>query len=273
VVYMVAEIAGGLLANSLALLADAGHMLSDASALALALFAIWFARRQATPQHTYGYYRVEILAALINGAALIAIALFIFVEAYQRFQDPLEVRGSLMIAVASGGLVINVVGLWTLHAVREDSLNTRGAWLHVLADTLGSIQTIIAGGLILLLGWNWLDPLASLFIGLLVIYSSWSLMRQAVMVLMEGAPGHIDVDLVRDRLLVLPGVLAVHDLHVWTISSGLVALSAHVEAHRPPADVLRELRRDLAEEFGIQHTTIEFDPTETQIDDRSHLPL
>ena len=264
VLYMAAEVVGGLLANSLALLADAGHMLSDAGALALALFAIWFARRPASPQHTYGYYRVEILAALINGAALIAIALLIFVEAFQRFQDPPEVQGMLMMAVATGGLAINLVGLWTLHGVRGDSLNTHGAWLHVLADALGSVQAIVAGGLIVLLGWYWLDPLASVLIGLLVVYSSWSLMRRSVTVLMEGALGHIDVDLVRRRLLEVPGVRDVHDLHVWTISSGLVALSAHVEAHRPPADVLRELRRDLQEEFGIRHTTIEFDPTEPE---------
>jgi cobalt-zinc-cadmium efflux system protein len=270
IVYMGAEVVGGLLANSLALLADAGHMLSDAGALTLALFAVWFARRPATPQHTYGYYRIEILAALLNGATLIAIALLIFAEAFQRFRDPLEVQAGLMMAVATGGLVINLTCLWTLHGVRGESLNTRGAWLHVLADTLGSVQTIVAGGLILLLGWHWLDPLASVLIGFLVMYSSWSLICQSVMVLMEGAPGHIDVDLVRQRLLSVPGVRDVHDLHVWTISSGLVALSAHVEAHRPPADVLRELRRDLQEEFGIQHTTIEFDPTEP--DDRTDLP-
>jgi cobalt-zinc-cadmium efflux system protein len=260
--YMVAEIVGGLLANSLALLADAGHMLSDAGALALALFAIWFARRPAGPQHTYGYYRVEILAALVNGAALVAIAILIFVEAMQRFRAPQDVDAPLMIAVATGGLVINLAGLWTLHGVRGESLNTRGAWLHVMADALGSVQAIAAGALILAFGWNWLDPLASVLIGGLVVYSSWSLVRQSVMVLMEGAPGHIDVDEVRDRLGRVPGVRAVHDLHVWTISSGLVALSAHVEAQRPPSEVLRELRHDLEAEYGIRHTTIEFDPTE-----------
>lgn len=260
--YMVAEVVGGIVANSLALLADAGHMLSDAGALALALFAIWFSRRPAGPQHTYGYYRIEILAALVNGAALIAIAILIFVEAAERFRAPEPVAAPLMMAVATGGLAINLAGLWTLHGVRGESLNTRGAWLHVLADTLGSVQAIAAGALILAFGWTWLDPLASVLIALLVLYSSWSLIRQSVMVLMEGAPGHIDVDEVRDRLQRVPGVRAVHDLHVWTISSGLVALSAHVEAHRPPTDVLRELRHDLETEFGIRHTTIEFDPAE-----------
>ena len=260
--YMVAEVVGGILANSLALLADAGHMLSDAGALALALFAIWFARRPASARHTYGYYRVEILAALVNGATLIAIAVLIVVEAVERFRTPEPVAAPLMMAVATGGLVVNLAGLWTLHGVRGESLNTRGAWLHVLADTLGSVQAIVAGALILAFGWLWLDPLASVLIAALVLYSSWSLMRQSVLVLMEGAPGHIDVDRVRNRLLSVPGVREVHDLHVWTISSGLVALSAHVEAHRPPADVLRELRHDLDAEFGIRHTTIEFDPAE-----------
>jgi cobalt-zinc-cadmium efflux system protein len=260
-VYMVAEVAGGILANSLALLADAGHMLSDAGALALALFALWFARRPAGPQHTYGYYRVEILAALANGATLIAIAVLIFVEAVERLRAPQEVAAPLMMAVAAGGLVINLAGLWTLHGVRGESLNTRGAWLHVLTDTLGSVQALVAGGLILAFGWHWLDPVASVLIGVLVLYSSWSLVRQSVLVLMEGAPGHIDVDHVRDRLAQVPGVRAVHDLHVWTISSGLVALSAHVEAPRPAADVLRALRHDLEADFGIRHTTIEFDPS------------
>jgi cobalt-zinc-cadmium efflux system protein len=269
-VYMVAEIVGGLLANSLALLADAGHMLSDAGALALALFAIWFARRPAGPQHTYGYYRIEILAALVNGAALIAIAILIFVEAVERLRAPEPVAASLMVTVATGGLAINLAGLWTLHGVRGENLNTRGAWLHVLADTLGSVQAIVAGALILAFGWTWLDPVASVLIALLVLYSSWSLIRQSVMVLMEGAPGDVDVDAVRDRLRRVPGVRAVHDLHVWTISSDLVALSAHVEAHRPPDDVLRALRRDLEAEFGIRHTTIEFDPAEP--DDRTLQP-
>jgi cobalt-zinc-cadmium efflux system protein len=154
--------------------------------------------------------------------------------------------------------------------VRGENLNTRGAWLHVLADTLGSVQAIVAGALILAFGWTWLDPVASVLIALLVLYSSWSLIRQSVMVLMEGAPGDVDVDAVRDRLRRVPGVRAVHDLHVWTISSDLVALSAHVEAHRPPDDVLRALRRDLEAEFGIRHTTIEFDPAEP--DDRTLQP-
>ena len=262
VVYMVAEVVGGLVSNSLALLADAGHMLSDAAALALAIFADWFARRPATARHTYGYYRAEILAAVVNAASLIAIALFIFIEAYVRFQSPPEVRGGVMLAVATGGLAVNIAGLLVLHRGRNESLNARGAWLHVLSDALGSLQAIVAGGLIMAFGWNWLDPLASVLIGVLVIVASWALMRESVAVLMESAPVHVDVDEVRSCLMRVPGVQAVRDLHVWTIASGLVALSAHIAAERPPAAVLHDLRHDLEKRFGIRHTTIQFDPPE-----------
>jgi cobalt-zinc-cadmium efflux system protein len=260
-VYMGAEIVGGLLADSLALLADAGHMLSDAGALSLTLFAMRFARRPAPAQRTYGSYRAEILAALVNGATLVAVAIYIFGEAFARLKAPPEVQGGLMLAVASGGLFVNVLGLWILRGGHDDNLNMQGAWLHVLTDALGSLQAIVAGALIWTLGWSWVDPVASVLIGLLVIYSSWSLIRQSVTVLMEGAPGHIDVDAVRTALLELPHVLNVHDLHVWTITSGFVALSAHVtcpgeDNHDP---LLRDARTMLAERFSIRHTTIQID--------------
>ena len=258
-VYMVAEVVGGLLSNSLALLADAGHMLSDAAALGLALFAGWFSRRPATSRHTFGYYRAEILAAVVNAASLIAIAIFIFVEAYSRFQTPHQVEGGIMVVVASGGLVVNLVGLWLLHGGREENLNAKGAWLHVMTDTLGSVQAVVAGGLIVAFGWNWLDPLVSVLIGILVIFSSWALMRESVAVLMESAPGHVNVDEVRNCLMRIAGVQEVHDLHVWTIASGLVALSAHVAAERPSGAVLHDLQHELDQRFGIRHTTIQFD--------------
>lgn len=258
-VYMVAEVIGGLLSNSLALLADAGHMLSDAAALGLALFASWFSRRPATSRHTFGYYRAEILAAVVNAASLVAIAIFIFVEAYHRFQTPHDVEGGIMVGVATGGLVVNLAGLWLLHDGRDESLNAKGAWLHVLSDALGSVQAIVAGALIVAFGWTWLDPLASVLIGILVIFSSWALMRESVAVLMESAPGHVDVDEVRNCLMRIPGVQEVHDLHVWTIASGLVALSAHIAAERPSGAVMHDLQHELEERFGIRHTTIQFD--------------
>ena len=258
-VYMVAEVVGGLLSNSLALLADAGHMLSDAAALGLALFASWFSRRPATPRHTFGYYRAEILAAVVNAGSLIAIAIFIFIEAYRRFQSPHQVEGGIMVGVAAGGLAVNLAGLWMLHGGRDETLNAKGAWLHVLSDTLGSVQAIIAGARIVAFGWYWLDPLASVLIGILVIFSSWALMKESVTVLMESAPGHVDVDEVRNCLMRIPGVQEVHDLHVWTIASGLVALSAHIAAERPSGAVMHDLQHELDERFGIRHTTIQFD--------------
>jgi cobalt-zinc-cadmium efflux system protein len=258
-IYMVAEVIGGLLSNSLALLADAGHMLSDAAALGLALFANWFSRRPATSRHTFGYYRAEILAAVVNAASLIAIAIFIFIEAYHRFQTPHDVEGGIMVGVATGGLVVNLAGLWLLHGGREENMNTKGAWLHVLTDTLGSVQAVAAGALIVAFGWTWLDPLASVLIGILVIFSSWALLRESVAVLMESAPGHVDVDEVRNCLMRIPGVQEVHDLHVWTIASGLVALSAHIAAERPSGAVMHDLQHELEERFGIRHTTIQFD--------------
>lgn len=261
VVYMGLEVIGGVLSGSLALLADAGHMLSDAGSLALTLFAMKFARRPATPQRTYGHYRAEILAALANGATLGAIAILIFVEAYDRFSEPPAVQAPLMLAVAFGGLLVNAAGLWFLRSGHDTSLNVRGAWLHVLTDTLGSIQAIVAGALIWMFGWNLADPLASVLIGALVIYSSWALIRQSVAVLMEGAPGHINVDDVRTALLELPGVSNLHDLHVWSITSGFVALSAHLTCldRDKQDDVLRSAHELLGSRFGIRHTTIQLD--------------
>jgi cobalt-zinc-cadmium efflux system protein len=259
--YMGVEVVGGLLARSLALIADAGHMLSDAAALGLTLFAMHFARRPAPAQRTFGSYRAEILAALANGATLMAVALFVFVEAFERFLTPAAVQAPLMLLVACGGLLVNAGGLWLLRGDHTDNLNMQGAWLHVFTDALGSVQAIVAAGLIWAYGWNRVDAIASVLIGLLVIYSSWSLIRQSVAVLMESAPGHINVDDVRSSLLELPHVLNVHDLHVWTITSGFVALSAHVTCpgeHRHDS-LLRSARAMLADRFGIRHTTIQID--------------
>jgi cobalt-zinc-cadmium efflux system protein len=261
-VYMVAEVIGGLLTNSLALLADAGHMLSDAGALALSLFALWIARRPPTATHTYGFYRTEILAALANGAALVAISIYVFAEAIRRFEAPPEVEGGLMMVIAAGGLAVNLLGLWLLSGGRSESLNVRGAWLHVLMDTLGSVGTLAAGSLILAFGWAWADPVASILIGLLVLYSSWALLRETVAVLMEGAPGDIDVDEVRSALRAVPGVTSAHDLHVWTITSGMVALSAHVVTPdtQRGGPLLDRIRHMLHERFGIDHITVQVEP-------------
>jgi cobalt-zinc-cadmium efflux system protein len=260
--YMLAEIAGGNWTGSLALLADAAHMAADVAALALSLFAFWLARRPASAVRTYGYHRAEILAALANGSALVAVALGIAFEAFERLAAPAPVRAGPMLAIATGGLAVNALGLWLLREGRSDNLNLQGAWLHLLSDALGSAAAIAAGVLMLLFGWRLADPLASLAIAALVIHSAWSLLRETLAVLMEGAPGHIDVDRVRDAIRGVRGVESVHDLHVWTITSGRVALSCHVCAadDEPPARLLRAVQQRLRSEFGIAHSTIQVEP-------------
>jgi cobalt-zinc-cadmium efflux system protein len=263
--YMVAEAVGGWLAGSLALLADAGHMLSDAAALALALFASWITTRPATPQRTFGYHRTEILAALANGVTLVAISLVIFVEAFERIRDPQPVQGALVMGIALGGLLVNGIGMWVLHGGRDDNLNVRGAWLHMLGDALGSVGAVVGGALVYFRGWTWVDPVVSVLIGLLVIYSSWGLLRESVSVLLEGTPSHIDLHEVRSAMLQVPDVEAVHDLHVWTITSGMEAMSGHVIVadpgeRRPSADILADLHRMLHDRFGLHHLTIQLEP-------------
>lgn len=259
--YMVAEAVGGWLTGSLALLADAGHMLSDVAALGLSLFAMWMAQRPPTSRRTYGYHRLEILAALANGATLVAISILVLIEAFQRFQKPPEVDAPVMMGIAIGGLLVNLAGLWILREGRSESLNVHGAWLHVLTDALGSVQAIAAGAVIWAFGWRWADPVASVLIALLVIYSSWALLREATGVLMESAPLHIDVDEVREAMAGIRGVIEVHDLHVWTITSGMESLSAHVVVEEAcyDCDVLTEIRSTLHDRFGIHHMTVQME--------------
>ena len=261
ILYMAAEAVGGLWTGSLALLADAAHMLSDAAALGLSLFAVRIAQRRPTAERTFGFYRTEILAAAINSATLLAISLYIFFEAWQRFGAPTEVKGPEMMVIAAGGLIVNLVVLRILARGRSESLNLKGAWLHVLTDTLGSLQALVAGLVIWRWGWNWADPLASVLIGLLVIYSAWALLKEAVAVLMEGTPKHIDAEAVRAAIAELPGVCSVHDLHVWTITSGIESLSAHVICEEPIGpELLTRIRETLLERFAIEHQTIQLEP-------------
>lgn len=262
--YMVAEIVGGLLTHSLALLADAGHMLSDAAALGLSLFAAWLAERPPTSRRTYGYYRTEILAALANGATLVAISVYIVVEALRRMHEPPAVLGGPMLGVASGGLLVNIVALMILHRGRDENLNIRGAWLHVLTDALGSVAAMAAGALIWAFDWNWTDAVASVLIALLVVYSAWRLLAESVAVLMESAPRGVDVDAIREALLATPGVAGVHDLHVWTITTGLDSLSAHIVVTNggPAIELLTCLRHLLHDRFGIEHVTLQIEPAD-----------
>ena len=259
--YMIAEAAGGWWTGSLALLADAGHMFTDVAALMLALTAVWFGSRPATSRKTFGYYRLEIIAALVNGVALVVISLFIFYGAYERWLSPPSVRSGPMIAVAAGGLVINLICAWILHGRDEIDLNIRGVWMHVLGDALGSVAAILAGVCMLLFGWYAADAAFSVLISVLIIWGSVRLIRESTNVLLEGTPAHINLAAVEDEILATAGVSAVHDLHVWTITSGREALSAHVihsDSISQP-DLLRELRTKLHDRFGVDHLTIQME--------------
>jgi cobalt-zinc-cadmium efflux system protein len=258
---MLAEAIGGFLTNSLALLSDAGHMLADVASLVLALLALWFAARPVTTKKTYGYYRMEILAALANGAALVVISLLIAYEAFQRLKSPEDVKGFQVMLIALGGLAVNTVSAFVLHSASEENLNMRGAFLHVMGDVLGSFGAIVAGLLIWRWGWMAADPLISVAMCLLIIYSSWQLIRESVNILLESTPSHINIRAVVDAMHTVTGVTDVHDLHVWTISSGMEALSAHVTiepgvSHRA---ALEELQERLRAGFNIGHLTIQIE--------------
>jgi cobalt-zinc-cadmium efflux system protein len=264
IVYMLAEAIGGFLTNSLALLSDSGHMLADVAALVLAMLALWFASRPVTTSKTYGYYRLEILAALANGVALVVISLLIFYEAIERIKTPKrpeEILGYEVIWIATGGLVVNLFSAWLLHSASEENLNIRGAFLHILGDALGSVGAIAAGLIIWRWGWTLADPIISVVMSLLIVYSSWHLIRESVNILLEGTPSHINVRAIIAAMHEVRGVTDVHDLHVWTISSGKDALSAHVTVtngaeHRATLEALQErLQRD----FNIGHVTIQLE--------------
>jgi cobalt-zinc-cadmium efflux system protein len=270
---LVAEIVGGFLSNSLALLADAGHVLTDAGALALSLFVAWFSRQPVTAEKTYGYLRWEILAALINGATLLGISAWVVIEAVARFRAPEPIGGSMMLVVATIGLLANVGAALLLHPLGKSSMNVRGAYLHVLGDLLASVGTIVAAVVIALTGWLAADPIASLLTTALIVRGAWSLVRESVDVLLESTPRHIALGDVRAKLEGIPGVESVHDLHVWTVTSGVVALSAHA--------IVRDVNRqqqvlesagDLMGKMGINHCTVQIEQREMSECERLHHP-
>jgi cobalt-zinc-cadmium efflux system protein len=261
---LVVELVGAALSGSLALLADAGHVLADGAGIGLALLAIRFAARPATPQRTFGYYRLEILAAVVNAVLLFGVAGFVLVEAWRRLAEPPEVASGLMLAVAAVGLVANAVSLWLLRDGQQRSLNLRGAYLEVWGDLLGSVAVLAAAAVIAVTGFQAADPIASALIGVLILPRTWRLLREAVDVLLEAAPREVDLDEVRRHLLETPGVTDVHDLHVWTITSGLPVLSVHVVLERD-ADagrVLDGLGDCLAGHFDIEHSTFQLEQPE-----------
>ena len=259
--FLVAEFLGALYTNSLALLADSGHMLTDVAALGLSFFAIRFAARRATPRKTYGFYRVEILVALLNGVFLILIALYIFYEAYYRFLNPPEVRADWMLLVAAVGLVANLASAWLLFGKHHGNLNIRGAFFHVLSDAIGSVGAIIASLAILYGGYGIADPIISVIVGILILSSSWILIRDAVDILLESTPAHINIVSLREQLGRVRGVGSVHDLHVWTLTSGVLAMSCHVVANDGfnRTDLLNGVNRIAREMFRIDHTTIQIE--------------
>lgn len=260
--YFFVEVVGGILTNSLALLADAAHMLTDVGGLGLALFAVRMSMKPATPAKTYGYYRVEILAALANAVVLFLISFYILYEAYRRFQEPLEVASLPMLAVALVGLVVNLIGIWLLRRAAQASLNMQGAFLEVVSDLLSSVGVIVAGGIMWVTGWWYADPIFSVLIGLFILPRTWKLMTQAVNVLLEATPAHTNLAEVEREMLAVEGVASVHDLHVWTITSGIEAFSAHVvlsDGLEPEvaATVVERLAAVLKDRFKIDHSTIQ----------------
>ncbi|MGH3004706.1 MAG: cation diffusion facilitator family transporter [Gaiellaceae bacterium] len=262
--YTVAEVVGGLLTGSLALLADAAHMLSDNVSIAVALFAVWIAAKPPTPERTFGFKRAEILAALANGITLVAVSFWIFYEAFRRFQEPPEILGGWMLAVAVVGLFVNVAAGLVMWRSRGGSLNLEAAFRHVLADLLGSVGVITAALVIILTGWLSADPLISVLIGLLVLASAWTILRDSTRILLEATPRGLDASQIGGTLASVGGVIDVHDLHVWTITSGFPALSAHVLV-RPRDDchaIRRQLEQLVEERFGIEHTTLQVDHQE-----------
>ena len=272
--YMVVEVAVGMLSGSLALLADAAHMLTDAGAIGLALFAIWISNRPASIKRTFGYYRTEVLAALFNAVSLWILAAWIFYEAYHRFRDVPEVAGGMVLIAGSAGLLVNVVAAWILHRSAGHSLNVEGAFRHIIADLLGSIGVVVSGMLTLVFGWWIADPILSVLIGVLILISSSRLVVNVFHVLLEGAPARIDMHRLCMALEDVPGVTLVHDIHAWTITSGYESLTAHVLVDPDYHGELESLRRQLQQiayhDFGIAHITMQMEQSLEGCTERHH---
>jgi cobalt-zinc-cadmium efflux system protein len=262
-VILVAEVIGGLVSNSLALLSDAAHMLVDLLALGLAFFAISISGRPATAQKTYGYRRVEIMVALINGTILILLTLFIFYEAYQRLVSPPEIEAPVMLGVAFIGLIGNVIGIFMLREVSKGSLNIKAAFWHIIGDTISSVGVIVAAGIILFTGWRSADSIISILIGCIILWGSIGLVRESIDVLMESVPRNINVDEVTRNIKNVPGVTDVHDIHVWTITSGVYSMSAHIQIKDRTVSqseaLVKEVNDAMVDKFNISHTTLQLE--------------
>lgn len=263
--FMIVEVIGGFLTNSLALLSDAGHMLSDAAALGLSLFAMKLGERKATQSKTFGYKRFEIIAAALNGLTLILISIYIFYEAYHRFINPPEVQSMGMLTISVIGLIVNIIAAWILmRGDKDENLNVRSAFLHVLGDMLGSVGAITAALLIYFFGWGLADPIASIAVAILIIISGWRVTKESFHVLMEGTPAQIKVNEVKDALMKIPNVTDVHDIHVWSITSGVSMLSGHIAVAGEGLHdrVLHQAQELLHDDFGIEHSTLQVEGEE-----------
>jgi cobalt-zinc-cadmium efflux system protein len=262
-ILLVVEVVGGLMSNSIALLADAGHMFTDVAALGLSLFVAWFSRQPATPTKSFGYLRWEILAAFLNGAALLLISAAIIFESILRLRNPEPIQGGLMLWIAAAGLVINLISARILHPTSQENMNVRGAYLHVLGDLFASVGTVVAAVLIRYTGWLQADPIASFLTTALIMRGAWGLVRESVDILLEAVPKHIDLDAVREQLEAIPGIEAVHDLHVWSVSPRMVAMSAHAICRNTDTQqhVLEHIHDAMAL-FGIGHITVQLEQTE-----------
>jgi cobalt-zinc-cadmium efflux system protein len=260
---LVVEVIGGFLSNSIALLADAGHMLTDVAALALALFVAWFSRQPSSPQKTFGYLRWEILAAFVNGATLLLISAWIAFEAVMRLRTPEPVAGGLMLVVAVSGLVVNIIAARILVRSSTHNLNARGAYLHVMGDLLASVGTVAAGIAIHYTGWLVADPIASILTTVVIMRGAWQLVRESVDILLESTPAHIPMPAVRGQLEAIPGIESVHDVHVWAVTPAVVAMSAHCIVREPGQHqhVLEHIH-DAMRLFGIEHVTIQLERDE-----------
>lgn len=262
-IFAVVEAVGGYLANSLALISDSVHMLADAGALVLSLAVLWMSKRKAPAGYTFGYQRLEILGALMSGLLVWMVTGFLIFESIDRFKNPPDVKGVMVVWIALIGLFANLISLFFLHRSAKENMNVRGAYLHVLSDCLGSVGALISGVVIVLTGYRAIDPIVTVFLSGLMLWSSWSLVKEAVGVLMERSPSHIKVDSIEKTLRGVGGVKEVHDLHVWTLSSGQISLSVHLIAEAQAigsGDILHEAVHRLEEEFGITHTTIQVEP-------------
>jgi cobalt-zinc-cadmium efflux system protein len=277
VIMMVVEVIGGILSNSLALLSDAGHMLTDNLALLLSFFAMTFASMPATDRRTFGFYRLEILAALVNGIVLVLVSLYIVYEAYLRIIHPQPVAGMLMLVVALIGLIANVIGAFVLMKHSHASLNIRGAYLHILGDALSSVGVVIGGVIILYTGWYLIDPLLSILISLVIVYGAWALVKESVSILLESVPSHINIETISSEIQNLVGVREAYHIHVWTITSGVYAMSAHVliedQLVSGSKEVLDRIRTLLADKFKIEHSTIQLECDKCDLSLACSLPV